>query len=300
MAGRQDDLGGLTAMTDREGTAYMFAIVGVSAALVVTLIAAGTIAALGHAVPKELWAIGGALSGALVGILVPSPNLAVGKEATPSAAAYKTHNAAVQGARRRAEEIQAAGALPEVTAAAKDALLQVEQLRGNLKTPLAALARATAAKEDGQAHTAAAAAVDLQRGALAQAKGWVAERAAAGAPEDPRLKAVVEVHEAAHEAASKAAPAAAQRAVGWFAAVKTITAEAKIFVPLLVFTVALALGVLLGLGVIHAQPCPKEAKSCAYYASTTKQAANALIALASAAGGAALGVFATSPGGKKT
>jgi hypothetical protein len=278
-----------------EGPGYTFAILGVGAALVVTLIGASTIAALGHQVPKELWAIGGALSGALVGILVPSPRLASGGEATPAAAAYTTHNAAVEAARGKAAEIEkSAGVEPEQAAGAKAALQIVEQQGGELKHKLASTAMTASANEGGQAHSAAANAVQLQRDALE-----AVTRAAHNSPEDLELQAAKEVHEAAHEAASIAAPAAAQRPPGWFAAVKTITAEAKIFVPLILFAVALTLGVLLGLGAIHAQPCPAQAKSCAYYAGTTKQAANALIALASAAGGALLGVFATSPGASK-
>lgn len=277
------------------GAAYTFAIVGVGAALVVMLIGASTIAALGHGVPKELWAIGGALSGALVGILVPSPRLAGGGEATPAAAGYKTHNAAVEAARRKAAEIvQSAGVRPEQAAGAKEALRRVEQQGGELKHKLTSTAVVTSVNENGQAHRAAADAVQLQRGALEKVT-----KEARDSPANLNLQAAKEVHEAAHEAASQAAPGAAQRPPGWFAAVKTISAEAKIFVPLLLFTAALALGVLLGLGVIHAQPCPTEAKSCTYYAGTTKQAANALIALASAAGGALLGVFATSPGDAK-
>jgi hypothetical protein len=269
--------------TEGSGAAYTFAIVGVGTALVVMLIGASTIAALGHGVPKELWAIGGALSGALVGILVPSPRLASGGEATPAAAGYKTH--------KTAEIAQSAGVRPEQAAGAKEALWRVEQQGGELKHKLTSTAVVTSVNENGQAHRAAADAVQLQRGALEKVT-----QEARDSPANLNLQAAKEVHEAAHEAASQAAPGAAQRAPGWFAAVKTISAEAKIFVPLLLFAVALALGVLLGLGVIHAQPCPAEAKSCTYYAGTTKQAANALIALASAAGGALLGVFATSPG----
>ncbi len=288
-------MGNQDAAAHETGTGYTFAIVGVSVALVVTLIGASTIAALGHGVPKELWAIGGALAGALVGILVPSPRLAAGGEATPAAAGYKTHNAAVEAARHKAAEIEtAAGATPEQAAGAREALRLVERQGAELKSKLASTARVSSVSEGGQAHRAAAEAVQLQRDLLEDATAKANE-----APADLQRQAAKEVHEAAHEAASQAAPGAAQRAPGWFAAVKTITSEAKLLVPLLLFGVALTLGVLMGLGAIHAQPCPGEAKSCAYYAGTTKQAANALIALASAAGGALIGVFANSPGASK-
>ena len=293
-------------MKKRDRSAYALAIVGVGAALVVLIIGASTIAALGHAVPKELWAIGGALSGALVGILVPAPRPA-SREASPSAAAYGTHNAAVGAARRKVKEIKdSPEATPEEASAAKHALQAIEGCRGKLKAKLASTADATSLSESGQAHDAASAAVGLQQDALRDAKQVAAE----GTPGDKGLAAAVTVHEAAHEAASKAAPTASQRSAGWLGGVKTIFTEAKILVPLILFAAALTLGVLLGLGVIRAAACPQnvslfeghyqplkglEENGCSYYATTTKQAANALIALASAAGGALLGVFATSP-----
>jgi hypothetical protein len=297
-------------MQKRDQSAYALAIVGVGAALVFTIVGASTIAALGHGVPKELWAIGGALSGALVGILVPAPRLA-SREATPSAAAYGTHNAAVGAARRKVEEIErSSGATGPEAEAANGALLKIEERRGQLsqlkvkKRGLTAIA--TYLSETGKAHDAAATAVGLQQSALREAK-----QAAEGASEDKGLAAAVTVHEAAHEAASKAAPTASQRSPGWRGGVRTIFTEAKILVPLILFAVALTLGILLGLGVIQPAACPHnvdefkghypllkglEENGCSYYATTTKQAANALIALASAAGGALLGVFATSPG----
>ncbi|MGA8365087.1 MAG: hypothetical protein WB709_11275 [Solirubrobacteraceae bacterium] len=293
-------------MEKRDRPAYALAIVGVGAALVVLIVGASTIAALGHAVPKELWAIGGALSGALVGILVPAPRLAASREATPSAAGYGTHNAAVSAARLKTEEIKRS---PEVTdnevTAAEGALRKIEACRDQLKVQRWRLSSiATSWSETGGGHDAAAAAVGLQQSALTQAKRAAAE----GASGDKGLAAAVTVHEAAHEAAAKAVPRASQRSAGWLGAVKTIFTEAKILVPLILFTVALTLGVLLSLGVIHAVVCPHggfvghgsalkeiEKQGC-YYATTTKQAANALIALASAAGGALLGVFAISPG----
>ena len=299
-------------MKKRDRSAYALAIVGVGAALVVLIVGASTIAALGHAVPKELWAIGGALSGALVGILVPAPSPA-SREASPSAAAYGTHNAAVGAARRKVEEIErSSGATGREAKAANGALLKIEECRGQLKgvkkRGLATLA--TYLSETGQAHDAAAAAVGLQQSALTEAKQAAAADAAKGASPDKGLAAAVTVHEAAHEAASKAAPTASQRGAGWLGGVKTIFTEAKILVPLILFAVALTLGVLLGLGVIQTAVCPHNASDfkgnypllkgleengCSYYATTTKQAANALIALAAAAGGALLGVFAPSP-----
>ena len=49
------------------------AIVGVGSALVALFVGVGVILSLGHAVPTTLWSAASALSGALVGILVPPP-----------------------------------------------------------------------------------------------------------------------------------------------------------------------------------------------------------------------------------
>lgn len=330
-------------MINRDGMAYRLAIVGVGAALVVLLIGASTVAALGHGVPKELWVIGGALSGSLVGILIPTPRAGSSREATPRTAGYATHNAAVDAAQKRAREIgrtaaerasaahaavaqaqaaqraaqqaaPAARADAEQVAAertdaaheaaeradaahaaatgAQQALTDVDARRRQLKTPLVGMAAASALREGGQGHEAAALAVNLQHEGLEQAQGELLAQ-----PGAPALEAAVEVHEAAHTAAAKAAPGAAQGEAGWFGAVKAITSEARILIPLLLFAVALALAALLGLGVIRAHSCvPETSSSCSYYATTTHELAKAMVALASAAGGALLGVFATSPG----
>jgi hypothetical protein len=49
------------------------AIAGVSIALVALFISAGVILSLGHTVPTTLWSAASALSGALIGILIPPP-----------------------------------------------------------------------------------------------------------------------------------------------------------------------------------------------------------------------------------
>jgi hypothetical protein len=90
---------------DSHGTGYVLAIIGVASALVVVIVGASTIAALNRGVPKELWAIGGALSGALVGILAPPPRTRTsGKEEAPLSAAAETVAAANEAARDRAQE----------------------------------------------------------------------------------------------------------------------------------------------------------------------------------------------------
>lgn len=73
--------------------------------------------------------------------------------------------------------------------------------------------------------------------------------------------------------------------------------EPKIAVPLLIFGVALVLALMLGTGLVHAtSACPlnetaKPQSQCSLYVATLSQASSVLIALASAAAGAVLGLF---------
>jgi hypothetical protein len=53
-------------------TSYSLAVVAVGTALVVLFAGAAVILAVGHQVPQEMWASASALSGALVGILIPT------------------------------------------------------------------------------------------------------------------------------------------------------------------------------------------------------------------------------------
>jgi hypothetical protein len=102
--------GGMLNTRDSRGTGYMLAIIGVAAALVVVIIGASTIAALNLGVPKELWAIGGALGGALVGILAPPPRAPTsGKEEAPLSVAAEAAAASNDAARERARQEDNAG-----------------------------------------------------------------------------------------------------------------------------------------------------------------------------------------------
>jgi hypothetical protein len=91
-------------------TSYSLAVVAVGFALVVLFAGAAVILAVGHQVPQEMWASASALSGALVGILIPTasrttvahdPAAAVDPHAAaanlPAAAKGITHNPAVSG-----------------------------------------------------------------------------------------------------------------------------------------------------------------------------------------------------------
>lgn len=90
---------------DSRGTGYVLAIVGVAAALAVLLIGACVIVAVGHTVPTEIWGIGGALSGALVGILAPPPRSgSPDKEGALLITAERTIDAAKRAAKDQAEK----------------------------------------------------------------------------------------------------------------------------------------------------------------------------------------------------
>jgi hypothetical protein len=92
-------------------TSYSLAVVAVGVALVVLFAGAAVILAVGHQVPQEMWASASALSGALVGILIPTasrttvdhaPHAAVADPHVaganvPAAAKGVAHNPAVSG-----------------------------------------------------------------------------------------------------------------------------------------------------------------------------------------------------------
>ena len=123
---------------DSRGTGYVLAIVGVAAALVVVIVGASTLAALNRGVPKELWAIGGALSGALVGILAPPPRTRTsGKEEAPLSVGRETLAAANEAARGLAQHEDYAG--QAVAQGAERGLHAVTQLGEESKAALEAL-----------------------------------------------------------------------------------------------------------------------------------------------------------------
>src|ERR1035437_9755344 len=89
-------------------SAINLVIVFLGAALMVFLAGVCVVIAVKQTPPTQLWATGGAITGALVGVLMPSPN-----EGSASAASAKaadtTHAAAVAGAADGAAAARAAG-----------------------------------------------------------------------------------------------------------------------------------------------------------------------------------------------
>lgn len=272
------------------GMGYVLAIGGVASALIVLIAGASTIAAVGHEVPKELWAIGGALSGSLVGILAKSPRArGEGGQATPLRAAQETIDAANRAAQEQSATEQRIS--PAVAQSVAGAVREVERAGEEAKQGLVSMSGIGAVAAD--AHTATLTAATSVAHAQGQKLLDVASEAR-GAPADEGLEAALHVHQAAQNAAvASAAVTAAPPEDSWLSGLKAIATEPKLLVPFALFAITVTLGILLGLGVIRPVACAPEVPSCSYFAKTTEQAANVMISLASAAVGALIGMFAT-------
>ncbi len=268
---------------------YVLAIGGVASALIVLIVGASTIAALGHAVPKELWAIGGALSGSLVGILAKSPaGRGAGQAAMPLAAAQETIDAANKAAKERGETEQRLR--PALAQTVAGAVQDVERVGEQAKQNVVSMA-GIGAGTDADADTAALTAATSVAHAQGQKLLTLATKVQA-APADDALAASLRVHEAAQSAAVTAAAVAAKPSdAGWLSGLKAMVTEPKLLVPFGLFVITATLGILLSLGVIKPAACPS-GLTCTY-AKTTAQAANVMISLASASVGALIGMFAT-------
>jgi hypothetical protein len=92
-------------------TSYSLAVVAAGTALIVLFVGAGVIVSLGHTVPDAMWAAAAGLSGALVGILIPTSGNAPDPVAK-AAAVMKQTAAAAAAATTKATEAGAADADP--------------------------------------------------------------------------------------------------------------------------------------------------------------------------------------------
>jgi hypothetical protein len=258
-------------MLDRP--AYRYAIIGLAGGVGVFLVGASVIAAVGHEVPKELWTFGSSLGGGLLGVLVPRP------EATPGSKAV-AESAIIQGAAAQAASTQAGAEAGEGRQAAQEAAEQVKQGGKDLTNAIDAAAGAPVA---GAAGGALAAAHD------STARELSARASLAEGPEQENLQAQARVYRAAAAAASdpqsqQAAEAAAQSAPD--GQVKIADYVAKLAPATFVFIVTLTVGTLLTVGFI----APEKV-----YQAAAIHLGNGLIAIATAAGGALVGVLAPSP-----
>lgn len=132
---------------DTRSAGYVLAIGGVSASLLVVIVGASTIAALHREVPKELWAIGGALSGALVGILAPSPKRTGASAEQGATAAQLASNEAAQSVTTQAAAAnqKATTAMDEASRKIGNALVESEKAVGEAQAGATAQQQPSAA-----------------------------------------------------------------------------------------------------------------------------------------------------------
>ena len=256
------------------------AILAVGAALIALFVAAGLMGAFGSGVPQELWASAGALSGALVGVLVPSPKT----PATPSAAAAVTvvNSAALQAAQTLGRAIVTDDATKEAAVA----------------SALDAVRHSTAELPSGTKGTAVSAAVAQHMSTAADSTDAVSRQ----------------VTKAAADAAAESLPTALNQSVATGQALPAwaswvASALWQILKPLalaLITYIALRTGIRISDGAIsYSHGCPVTTAvpaktSAAPCVTALFQAGTALITLGAAAGGALVGLFAppstSSPG----
>jgi len=268
---------------------YRWAIVAIGAALVALFIAAGLIGAFGHTVPTQLWAAGGALSGALVGVLVPAPKSKKNAEAAgASTGAAMINSAALSAAIGKAKEIESdRQSTPQDREAARTAVAEVAD---------------TAAEAPGLTIAAAIpAAINVHQDAAAQAA-----QAAQPAQEDAAAQGAQAAQtpgQAVKQEAAEAAAATRNAAVAQANARATVSTPhelLKVLIPTIIFATALTLGILISDGTIGYANCPvtmpvANNTTQAPCSTTLFQTGNALITLAASAGGALVALFAPTP-----
>jgi hypothetical protein len=259
------------AARDKGGSSYRFVVLGVASALVVLFAGASVILAVGHAVPTEMWAAASALSGAFVGILVPSkPAEAAGRAVADAgatsagAAAAKTAAAAQPAA--MAVEVQAAQRIAFEATSAVD-------LRERANEALCAMNQAAGAAEN---------AGEAEQEILPKAVTKAIARHAV-------LAAAADAAERTDEAVTAAVGVTRPPTSFLGIRIKT-TLDLKAVLLLIVFVVALGIGILLA---FHAGDHTEATATVSDIA--LKNASGTLIALASAAGGALVGLAAPSP-----
>jgi hypothetical protein len=290
---------------------YRYAIVGLSVAVGLFLIGASLIAAVGHAVPKELWTTGTALGGGLLGVLIPSPRSTT-KAKKAQAEGSAAHHRAVQAARqalktlpktpaREGAETQAQ-ASARVKRKAEEAVSEVGQSR-YLKLAIGAASRKPGAGD-------ACEALALRHDTTARDVKTKAAKAAA--PRKAELNAQAKVFEAAAKAMldgvtrEEAKDAVKSTSLGFS------DYAGKLVGPVLVGGVALYFGTRfagklparadfeyaakLGEHVTSGQETMKHyLEALSQRQSTQIKEGDQLLALATAAGGAVVGVLAPSP-----
>jgi hypothetical protein len=303
-------------------TTYRYAIVGLSVAVGLFLVGASLIAALGHAVPKELWTVGTALGGGLLGILVPSPHTtSVYKKAV--AEANTAHNIVASAAAAKATQpVKPRAGARSLARADKGETATQAVARVRLKAEAAAkdvgdpshLSLAIAAASARPGVGAACEALAAQH--LTKARELTEEAQAPGLKDARRdeLMAQAGVFTAAALAAQSTTTRGAAKAALNSTSAAFPDYFGKLAVPLVVAGVALYVGTHLA-GMLPARgdfayALKLSAKTpdvlnpyleaLARRQQTLINEGDQLLALATAAGGAVVGVLAPSPGQQKT
>lgn len=299
-------------------------VLAIGSALVVLFAGAGATLAAGQQVPTALWAAASALSGALVGMLVPpGTGGTVLTQAAAQAARAETQNSAIAAAEETADQLSAtaerSGATKDKAAAdaAADALNELQRQVPRFAT-LELAARQAALSPEAAAATAAAATVGAAQQAAADAaaaerQADQAQQAAEGQEASPQVLAKAtgrrQVLDAAVSGAIagqsdsiatgvKAADAARPRVrrlrkvpnklkLQWKEVpgkVRVRWVDMKVVLTLLVSLIAFAIGIWLAL-----KTGKQTTANATEYDAAVKDAADTLIALGSAAAGAALG-----------
>jgi hypothetical protein len=287
--------GGDEHLTERGGRgAVDLAVVGLGAALVVFFAGAAAVLATGSDAPTAFWAAGGAVSGGLLGLLVPPPSSPDPNVLASSIAGNAVQTAAVQAAKRAADR------LPEsAKAAGTKALARVDGIGEELESSLDSAARrgdtpASAARRGatiaGLAHRVAA--DDSRRAADAASEqlepfsnGERSDPSASKAAEDAHASSTVA--DAAADAAGAAQASATDTAVAAVSMSGPATLARTATWLFMVFVALLALGIVLAAGAVTP---PKSFGSQALENVTT-----AVLALASAAGTGLIGLWIPTP-----
>lgn len=251
-----------------ERSTYPLVVVSVGSALVVLFAGACTILAVGHGVPTELWAAASALSGALVGILVPAP----GSHAAAAALTVAKHRAAATTAAR--ERGNAESLVREANQA----------LRGAKTAELAAAAAEAAANAADPAATHDAETTMLARAAK---EDHTRTRAARQSLETEIAQAELKQKEASDRYDALVAAGTTLGDSGAAAAADT-AAKFRLGLVFWMFAITLAGGIFVATQVGGTAPPTG-------HDAALKDLADTLIALASAAGGALVGALSPTP-----
>jgi hypothetical protein len=290
-------------MLDRKG--YRYALIGLAAAEIVFLIAVGTIVAVGHEVPKELWTVGTALGGGLLGVLVPRPQAT--SDAKRAAESAAVHSAASQAASHAAKQLTAADGVAASVKEHAQAAAEDVQDEANLKCAIFAASPSPAGSG------AAGAALAQQHTNTARSRTKAAEASDLSVAAKRELEVEAAIYEAAAAAvttpetmkatktAVKAAPAGGVKVGDYFA---------KLAPPFVVFGVALYLATKFtgkavsfseyraanSLTASHLDVAKAYLSAVTSHYKAVTSEGNSLLALATAAGGSIVGVLAPSPG----